>query len=65
MEIVDFEPGHAAAFHDLNVAWISKYFAIEAKDREVLENPRPRSSPRAGASSWRCRTAAPSAAWRC
>ena len=39
MEIVDFEPGHAAAFHDLNVAWISKYFAIEAKDREVLENP--------------------------
>lgn len=39
MEIVDFEPGHAAAFHDLNVAWISKYFVLEAKDREVLEDP--------------------------
>lgn len=39
MEIVEFEPAHAAAFHDLNVAWISKYFVIEAKDREVLENP--------------------------
>jgi GNAT superfamily N-acetyltransferase len=39
MEIVEFEPGHASAFHDLNLAWISKYFVIEAKDREVLENP--------------------------
>jgi ribosomal protein S18 acetylase RimI-like enzyme len=39
MEIVEFEAGHAQAFHDLNVAWISRYFVIEAKDREVLENP--------------------------
>ncbi|HEY3948162.1 GNAT family N-acetyltransferase [Phenylobacterium sp.] len=39
MEIVEFEPGHAAAFHDLNVAWIAKYFVLEAKDREVLEDP--------------------------
>jgi putative acetyltransferase len=39
MEIVEFEPGHAAAFKALNEAWISKYFALEPKDREVLEDP--------------------------
>jgi putative acetyltransferase len=39
MEIVEFEPGHAEAFRILNEAWISKYFAIEAKDREVLDDP--------------------------
>jgi putative acetyltransferase len=40
MEIVEFSPGHAEAFRALNEAWISKYFAIEAKDREVLGDPR-------------------------
>jgi len=39
MEIVEFEPRHAPAFQALNEAWISKYFVIEAKDREVLEDP--------------------------
>jgi len=39
MRIVDFEPGHGAAFKALNEAWISKYFALEAKDREVLDDP--------------------------
>ena len=39
MEIVEFEPAHAEAFQTLNEAWISKYFAIEAKDREVLGDP--------------------------
>ena len=39
MEIVEFEPRHAEAFRTLNEAWISKYFTIEAKDREVLEDP--------------------------
>ena len=39
MEIVEFEPAHAQAFHDLNVAWISRYFVLEAKDRQVLEDP--------------------------
>ena len=39
MEIVDFEPGHAAAFKALNEAWIGKHFTIEAKDREVLDDP--------------------------
>ncbi|RAK59076.1 N-acetyltransferase [Phenylobacterium hankyongense] len=39
MEIVEYRPEHAAAFKALNEAWIAKYFAIEAKDREVLEDP--------------------------
>ena len=39
MEIVEFEPQHAAAFKALNEAWISKYFVLEAKDREVLDDP--------------------------
>ncbi|MBX3485015.1 GNAT family N-acetyltransferase [Phenylobacterium sp.] len=37
--IVDFEPRHAEAFRTLNEAWISKHFALEAKDREVLGDP--------------------------
>ena len=39
MEIVEFEPRHAVAFRTLNEAWISKHFALEAKDREVLNDP--------------------------
>jgi putative acetyltransferase len=39
MEIVEFGPKHAKAFRALNEAWISKYFTIEAKDREVLDDP--------------------------
>jgi putative acetyltransferase len=39
MEIVDFHPDHAGAFKALNEAWISRYFTIEAKDREVLDDP--------------------------
>jgi len=39
MEIVDFHPDHAAAFKALNVAWISRYFVVEAKDLEVLDDP--------------------------
>jgi putative acetyltransferase len=39
MEIVEFEPRHAQAFRTLNEAWIGKYFEIEPKDREVLEDP--------------------------
>ena len=38
-EIVEFAPRHAEAFRVLNEAWISKHFAIEAKDREVLGDP--------------------------
>ena len=39
MEIVDFEPAHAGAFKALNEAWIAKHFTLEAKDREVLDDP--------------------------
>src|ERR1700731_1414416 len=39
MEIVDFHPDHADAFKALNVAWISHYFVVEAKDLEVLDDP--------------------------
>lgn len=39
MEIVDFKPQHAVAFKALNEAWIAKHFTLEAKDREVLDDP--------------------------
>src|SRR5258708_19044807 len=39
MEIVEFEPHHAAAFKALNEAWISKSFKLEPKDRAVLDDP--------------------------
>jgi len=39
MQIVDFRPEHAGAFKALNEAWISKYFTLEPKDREVLSDP--------------------------
>ena len=39
MEIVEFEPEHAAAFRALNEAWISRHFTLEAKDRQVLGDP--------------------------
>lgn len=35
----DFRPGDEAAFHDINTAWIERYFAIEQKDRDVLGDP--------------------------
>lgn len=40
MRILPFEPRHAAAWRDLNTAWISRHFTLEAKDVEVLEDPR-------------------------
>ena len=39
MEIVEFEPAHAEAFRTLNEAWISRYFTLEPKDRQVLGDP--------------------------
>ena len=39
MEIVVFEAAHAAAFQALNEAWIGRYFTLEEKDREVLDDP--------------------------
>lgn len=39
MRIVDFEPRHASAWKALNEAWISRHFAIEPVDAEVLDDP--------------------------
>ena len=39
MEIVDFRPEQAAAFKALNEAWITRYFALEPKDVELLDAP--------------------------
>ena len=39
-EVVDFAPAaHAAAFRDLNVAWIERYFSLEDEDRRLLDDP--------------------------
>lgn len=35
-----FRAGDEAAFRDINIAWIERYFVVEKKDREVLEHPR-------------------------
>ncbi|HEY3937903.1 MAG TPA: GNAT family N-acetyltransferase [Bryobacteraceae bacterium] len=34
-----FQPGDETAFRELNESWISTYFVIEEKDREVLDDP--------------------------
>ncbi len=34
-----FQPGDEAAFRDINLEWIEHFFAVEAKDRDVLGNP--------------------------
>lgn len=39
MQIVDFEPRHAAAWKSLNEAWITQLFKLEPKDIEVLDHP--------------------------
>lgn len=39
MQIVEFEPRLAPAFKALNEAWITRFFALEPKDREVLDDP--------------------------
>jgi GNAT superfamily N-acetyltransferase len=38
--IRDFRPGDEAAFRDINLEWIARYFVVEAKDRQVLDSPR-------------------------
>ena len=42
MQIIDFEPGYAEAFRTLNEAWITRFFAVEDKDREILGDPQGR-----------------------
>jgi ribosomal protein S18 acetylase RimI-like enzyme len=48
MEIVEYRPELAAAFKALNEAWITQYFVIEAKDREVLDDPQGKIIDRGG-----------------
>ncbi len=38
--IRDFRPGDEAAFRTLNEEWITRYFAVEPKEKEVLADPR-------------------------
>lgn len=39
IRIRDCEPAHLAAFRDLNLAWIRRYFRIEPQDRLLLDDP--------------------------
>lgn len=39
VRIVDYEPEYQAAFRELNVQWISKYFKMEVADYKALDNP--------------------------
>ena len=39
MPIIDFEPRFADAFRTLNEAWITRFFAMEPKDREIINDP--------------------------
>ena len=39
VEIREFRAGDETAFRELNEAWIAAYFTIEAKDREILNDP--------------------------
>jgi putative acetyltransferase len=39
VEIRPYKPGDAAAFRELNEAWIARHFVVEEKDWEVLNDP--------------------------
>ena len=39
LRIVPYRPEHAAAFRDLNLDWIRKYFTVEARDERDLGDP--------------------------
>ena len=39
MHIIPFEPRHALVWRTLNEAWIRRWFTIEAKDRQTLDDP--------------------------
>ncbi len=38
LRIIPFEPRLAKRFKDLNVAWLERYFYVEAKDEILLKN---------------------------
>ncbi len=37
--ILDYDPKYKKNFHDLNIEWLTKYFTVEKKDKEQLDNP--------------------------
>lgn len=39
IRIVPYNSGYAEAFYRINKVWIDRYFTMEAKDFETLENP--------------------------
>jgi ribosomal protein S18 acetylase RimI-like enzyme len=39
VEFIDYRPELARYFTDLNLAWVEKYFVVEALDKEVLGDP--------------------------
>ena len=39
MEIMEFEPSLADRFRTLNEAWVKRYFVLEPKDAEILNDP--------------------------
>lgn len=39
MIVRDYIPADATAFRDLNLAWVEKFFTVEAEDRAQLEDP--------------------------
>ncbi|MHC2990063.1 MarR family transcriptional regulator [Pontibacter sp. HJ8] len=39
VQILDFEPQHAAAFRALNEEWITRYFVMEEADYKSLSDP--------------------------
>lgn len=39
VRIVDYKPHHHESFRALNLAWITKYFAVEDADRKALDDP--------------------------
>lgn len=40
VQIVDYEPAFAKAFHDLNEEWITTWFKMEEEDRHALDHPK-------------------------
>jgi hypothetical protein len=40
VRIIEFRDELAGYFKDLNVAWLQKYFYVEAIDEEMLSNPK-------------------------
>ena len=38
LQIIPFNPKYISNFRDLNLAWLEKFFYVETKDKELLEN---------------------------